>query len=87
MGLVNDVYALRWQLAAATAAVYALTKFRAYWRLRAFKGPLGSGFTNFWHTRSLLRWNSHLWYDDVCSKYGTSAEPKSPFSIPIPHFC
>lgn len=70
MAVVADIYAQRWQLAAALVVAYALIKFRAYWRLRAFRGPPGSGFTNFWHTRAFLEWNSHLWYDEICSKYG-----------------
>ena len=70
MGLLLHVYDLRWLLASAAAAAYVGTKIRAYYRLSAFKGPFGTGFTELWHTRALLSLKSHTKYKEVCDKYG-----------------
>ena len=59
-----------WLLAAAAVAIYIAHKVQAYRGLSAFTGPLGVGFTNFSHSWAFLTWRSHLWYDEVCDKYG-----------------
>lgn len=77
MEAIRLLLELRWLIASAALAVYVTAKLRAYYRLRAFKGPFGVGFTNFWHTRAYLRLDSHLWYRDVCEKYGESNHPSA----------
>jgi hypothetical protein len=71
MGVIlQQVYSPLWLLASVVLAVYVAHKFRACRRLSAFKGPFGVGFSNFWHSWAFLTWRSHLWYEEVCDKYG-----------------
>lgn len=49
---------------------YALRVYRQYSRLHKFKGPFSTGISNFWHSRAILRHESHLKYAEACEKYG-----------------
>ncbi|KAL2879023.1 hypothetical protein SGCOL_005722 [Colletotrichum sp. CLE4] len=73
MGLISQLYSLRWLFAAIVLAVYVGQKIRTYNRLRAFKGPVLCGWTEAWHAWAILTFKSHLKYDEVCRKYGTIA--------------
>ncbi|KAK1446883.1 cytochrome P450 [Colletotrichum cuscutae] len=79
MGLISQLYSLRWLFAAILVAVYVGQKIRTYNRLRAFKGPVLCGWTEAWHAWAILTFKSHLKYDEVCRKYG------EPFFLPILH--
>lgn len=70
MGLLAQIYENRWLLALATLTFYAVGKIRTYNRLKQFKGPFGTGFSELWHTRAILSLQSHLKYRDVSDKYG-----------------
>lgn len=70
MGLISQLYSLRWLFAAILVAVYVGQKIRTYNRLRAFKGPVLCGWTEAWHAWAILTFKSHLKYDEVCRKYG-----------------
>lgn len=48
----------------------------AYYRLRHFKGPPGTGLTNFFHSREMIRPALHEWYKQVSDNYGKK-RPKS----------
>lgn len=45
-------------------------KMLAYWRLRHFKGPPGTGWTDFFHSKEMIRPRLHDWYESVTEKYG-----------------
>lgn len=49
---------------------YALKVYRQYSRLHNFKGPFSTGISSFWHSRAILRHESHLKYAEVGEKYG-----------------
>ncbi len=83
MGLLLQFYELRWMLAVAGLAFYAIAKIRTYNRLKAFKGPFSTGFSELWHTRVVMSTKSHLIYKDVCDKYGMSASSLSTAGIRI----
>jgi hypothetical protein len=68
--LLQQIYSPFWLLVSAALAFYVARKIQTHRRLSAFKGPLGVGFTNFWHCWSFLTWRSHLWYQEICDKYG-----------------
>lgn len=70
MSLILQLYAARWLLLSAVLVVYVADKYRKYVRLRAFKGPFSTGWSELWHTRVLLGLRSHLAYKDVNDKYG-----------------
>jgi hypothetical protein len=70
MGVLLQIYELRWLLASAVLVYYLGSKIRTYRRLKAFKGPFGTGFSEIPHTRALLSFKAHLWYKEVCDKYG-----------------
>ncbi len=70
MSALLQIYSSWWLLASAAVAIYIARKVQAYQRLSAFNGPLGVGFTNFSHSWAFLTWRSHLWYKEVCDKYG-----------------
>ncbi len=71
MGLLVQIRDLWLLLASAALTVYLGSKIRTYYRLSAFKGPFGKGFSELWHTRALLSLKSHVKYKEVCDKYGT----------------
>ncbi|KAK3388000.1 cytochrome P450 [Podospora didyma] len=73
MGLLLQLYELRWLLATAGLAVYITNKIRAYNRLKAFKGPFSTGWSEAWHAWAILSLKSHLKYKDVIDKYGPIA--------------
>lgn len=72
MGILSQFYSLSWALASVLMAVYVCQKLRTYNRLKAFKGPFSSGWSEAWHIFAILSFKSHLKYDEVCKKYGTS---------------
>jgi len=70
MGLLVQIHDIWWVLASVAVAAYISSKIRAYRRLRAFKGPFSTGFSEIWHSRVLLGLRSHVKYKEVCDKYG-----------------
>lgn len=56
----------------------------AYWRLRHFKGPPGTGLTNFFHSREMIRPALHEWYKEVSDKYGEK-RPKMTLKLDLFH--
>ncbi|KAK3368836.1 cytochrome P450 [Lasiosphaeria ovina] len=69
----DALYRQKWSLVAAVLAIYLARKFVVYYRLRHLKGPWGSGFTNFYHTRNILGLQVPKWYRDMNHKYGPIA--------------
>jgi len=70
MSLFAQVYAARWLLFSALLAFYAADKYRKYTRLRAFRGPFSTGWSEIWHAGVMLNKCSHLAYKDVNDEYG-----------------
>lgn len=70
MSLLAQVYAARWFLFTALVALYAADKYQKYMRLRAFRGPFSTGWSEIWHTRVILNKTSHLAYKEVNDRYG-----------------
>lgn len=70
MGVFTGLYDLRWAIASVLLGAYLLQKFRAYYRLRSFKGPWSTGWSDLWHVWAILSLKSHLKYDEACRKYG-----------------
>ncbi|RDW87449.1 hypothetical protein BP5796_03143 [Coleophoma crateriformis] len=58
------------QVVGLAVAGYVVRLWSQYNRLKAFKGPLGTGFTNLWLVKAVLGLNTHLEYYNVCKKYG-----------------
>ncbi|KAK4443291.1 cytochrome P450 [Podospora aff. communis PSN243] len=73
MGIVTDIYEIRWAVASAIIALYVIVKIRAYRRLSAFDGPFSVGFSNFLFSKALINFNFHLWHKDVIDKHGPIA--------------
>lgn len=61
-----------WLIASGLFVVYLVQKILAYKKLEQFRGPPGTGFFDFFHSRALLRLKCHEWYGEVTNKYGTS---------------
>jgi hypothetical protein len=61
-----------WLIVFGLFAVYLVQKILAYKKLEQFRGPPGTGFSDFFHSRALLRLKCHEWYGEVTTKYGTS---------------
>jgi hypothetical protein len=72
MTIIAHLYAARWLLSAVALALYIASKYRAYKRLAAFKGPFSTGWSEAWHARAILSNRSHLAYKDVNDEYGKS---------------
>lgn len=60
----------RLAIALAGVGLWALRKLRAYWRLRGFRGPWGTGFFGLWHCRAILSFRSHKKYQEAIGTYG-----------------
>ncbi|KAH8724033.1 benzoate 4-monooxygenase cytochrome-like protein P450 [Phaeosphaeriaceae sp. PMI808] len=73
MSLIAQLYAARWLLLSAVVVLYLADKYRKYARLRAFKGPFSTGWSEVWHTHKILCLRSHLSYKEVNDKYGPIA--------------
>ncbi|KAF6805135.1 pisatin demethylase [Colletotrichum sojae] len=73
MALFAQLYNFRWVAAFLLLTVYAGTKIRTYNRLKAFKGPFSTGWSEAWHILALLSFKSHLKYDEVIRKHGIIA--------------
>jgi hypothetical protein len=70
MSFLVHLYAARWWLASVVFLAYATSKYRAYKRLAAFKGPFSTGWSEVWHTYHILNRRAHLAYFPVNDKYG-----------------
>ena len=70
MGLLAQAFEMRWLFASIALLIFAVDKYRRYRRLKAFKGPFSTGFSEIWHSLTILSMKSHLAYRDVCNKYG-----------------
>lgn len=68
-----SLHDIRWLLLVCGAVLLYVAKlYRAYLRLRAFKGPFSTGWSEIWHTRAILGMRSHLAYKEVTDRYGES---------------
>jgi hypothetical protein len=67
---VISAYQGGWPILSAVISIYLLRKLVIFARLRHFKGPRSTGFSNFLHSRALLGKECHLWYEEVSAKYG-----------------
>ena len=70
MALIDAVLVARWPLIGVVILLYALRLFRQYYRLRAFKGPWGSGFSSLWMLYAVRTKRMHLEYARINEKYG-----------------
>ncbi|ORY12211.1 benzoate 4-monooxygenase cytochrome-like protein P450 [Clohesyomyces aquaticus] len=73
MSLVAQLYAARWILTYALLALYTANKLWKYNRLRAFRGPFSTGWSELWHTSVLLSKQSHIYYKEINDTYGPIA--------------
>lgn len=63
--------------------VFFINKLVVYARLRQFRGPRWTGFTDLPHSKALLQ-NCHEWYADISDKYGVLTSILYPLSqIPL----
>lgn len=73
MGIIETIYEERWLVLAGLALVYLAHALHVHYRLSAFKGPLGVGFSEFPHSRRLFSMTASRWYEEVANKYGPIA--------------
>jgi len=73
MSLFAQLYAAKWLLVAVILVAYAVATFVRYRRLRAFPGPISSGWCELLHMGAILSRHSHLWYKAVGDEYGPLA--------------
>ena len=70
MGLLAQIFEMRWLVVAVALLIIVADKYRKYRRLKAFRGPFSTGFSEIWHSLAIVSLESHLIYKDVCDKYG-----------------
>jgi hypothetical protein len=70
MSLLTQLYNLQWLLAFIVLLVHLISKYRAYRRLSALKGPFSTGWSEMWHSYQIIGSRSHLAYQDVNDRYG-----------------
>lgn len=51
---------------------YVTHLYKQYSKLKAFRGPPTSGWSNLWLVRAVMRQNTHVDFANVCEKYGKS---------------
>ena len=74
LDVLEQLYDHRLAIALAGVGVWVLRKLRAYWRLRKFKGPWGTGFFGLWHCRAILSYRSHKKYQEAVASYGMCSQ-------------
>lgn len=70
MSFFVQLHFSRWLLAAISTILYIIWKYRAYKRLAAFTGPFSTGWSEIWHTYTILAMQSHLKYKEINDRYG-----------------
>lgn len=70
MGLKLPDYGSAWMIGLVSLIILIVQKTLAYWRLRHFRGPPGTGLTDFFHSKEIIRPRLHDWYESVTEKYG-----------------
>ncbi|OCL11321.1 cytochrome P450 [Glonium stellatum] len=73
MGFLVQLFEIRWSLIFIALLYYAFSKYKTYNRLKAFRGPFSTGFSDIWHTKAIMSMRSHIAYSTVCEKYGSIA--------------
>lgn len=68
--MLASLFGARWIIALGIFFVYAANQIRKYFRLRQFKGPFGTGWSEIPHMKAIIGLHSHLWYKDVTDQYG-----------------
>lgn len=75
MALKLPDYSSAWLIGLVFLIIIVVQKTLAYWRLRQFRGPPGTGLTDFFHSKEMIGPRLHDWYEVVNEKYG-KAPPK-----------
>ncbi|KAF2844912.1 benzoate 4-monooxygenase cytochrome-like protein P450 [Plenodomus tracheiphilus IPT5] len=73
MSLAIEIYEVRCLLVSIVLVAYLAYKYRKYQRLQNFPGPFSTGWSEAWHTRTILSHKCHLKYNEVSQKYGRLA--------------
>ncbi|KAL6789232.1 cytochrome P450 [Trichoderma sp. SZMC 28012] len=60
-------------LAGGLISFFVFGRIVTYARLRSFKGPFLSNFTNLPHRKALFQQRCQEWYGEICEKYGPIA--------------
>jgi len=77
MAVLESLHEQRWALLAIALTALAVHRFLIFNKLRRFKGPWASRFTEIPHTLAWLDYNPHTYYRDISLKYGMTSEPPS----------
>lgn len=64
--------------------LYVFRIIATYVKLMQFRGPPGTGISNWPHSMAMLRGNCHEWYAEVNKKHGTRYLLGIPFAL---HLC
>jgi len=73
MAVLESLHEQRWALLAIALTALAVHRFLIFNKLRRFKGPWASRFTEIPHTLAWLDYNPHTYYRDISLKYGPIA--------------
>jgi len=68
--LLLDMSVWPYALLAIVLLYYLIQTTRSYLRLKQFRGPWLASFSNLWYIRAANSTKSHLYFQDVCEKYG-----------------
>ncbi|KAI3395962.1 hypothetical protein diail_601 [Diaporthe ilicicola] len=66
-------YSSAWLIGPVFLTIILVKKTLQYYRLRHFRGPPGTGLTEFFHSKEMIGPNLHEWYKSVSEKYGEKA--------------
>lgn len=73
MSLILFTHSHLWQILTGILTLFLVKKIILFNRLRKFRGPPGTGFTNFFHGKEVIGANCHHWYTYVNETYGPIA--------------
>jgi hypothetical protein len=63
-------YNSAWLIGLVFLTTIVVKKTLAYFRLRHIRGPPGTGLTEYFHSKEMIRPSLHEWYQSVNDKYG-----------------
>ena len=70
MAIFDTLYEQSGAIVTGVIILYLLRKVAIYTKLRQFGGPIGTGISDWPHSKALLSPNCHEWYESISKQYG-----------------
>src|SRR5436190_15118817 len=70
-------------LAAFVLTLFIVDRFIKYWRLRQFKGPFSTGFSDLRLSWAIVSLKAYVFFGEVTEKYGKASKTTPFFSVVV----